>query len=276
MTPTIRPMLASTPERLDWPRGGLWVQPKYDGLRCLIDPEAGPVLRSGEPIPCPEVREALSDPRMVGFDGELTAPGGLEAAQSTFTSQSTPPEGWRFTAFDDVTAFSQPFAVRLARLRAREAALPACALISPARFAATAGEAAEAFAAVVSDHREQDTRRSLDGLILRSPIRAYREGRTTAFRGEAMKLKPASEGEAFILDLTVRRDDRSAIGSIMVQVGTDAMWVPLAMPRDAARRLHRERDRTVGRQAVLRWWGITAKGKPRSAFAVAIRRDLAA
>lgn len=276
MTRPVTPMLATTAPRLTWPQGGLWVQPKFDGLRCIVDPVAGPMLRSGETVPCPAVHAALSDPALIGLDGELTAPGGLEAAQSAFTGQGAPPAEWRFTAFDDLTAFSQPFSRRLERLRSRADRLPPVALISPARHAGTAAEAAEAFAAVVADHRAQDPSRDLDGLILRNPRFAYREGRASAHRAELVKIKPMDEGEAPILDVARRHDDPAALGSLMIHADGRDQWVPAGLPRDAARRLWRERAAIVGRPAVVRWWGRTGRGALRNAVAVAVRRDLAA
>ena len=275
MTRPVTPMLAITAPRLTWPTGGMWVQPKFDGLRCIVDPVAGPMLRSGEPVPCPAVRAALADAALIGLDGELTAPGGLEAAQSAFTGQGAPPAGWRFTAFDDLTAFSQPFARRLEKLRSRAAGLPPFALISPARHAATAADAAEAFAAVVADHRAQDPARDLDGLILRNPRFAYREGRASAHRAELVKIKPMDEGETPILDVAARHDDPDALASVMIHAAGRDQWVPAGLPRAEARRLWSERDGVIGRPAVIRCWGRTGRGALRHAVAVAVRRDLA-
>lgn len=276
MTLPVRPMLAVTAPTLKWPRSGFWVQPKFDGVGCLIDPALGPVTLSGQPIPCPAVRDALSHRALIGLHGELTAPGGLEAAQSAFMGSGQPPADWRFTAFDDLTAFSRPFEQRLARLRSKDDRLPDFALISPARHAATAAEAPEAFAAVVADQTAQDGRRHLDGLILRSPEQPYREGRASAYRGEAIKLKPSDEGEAEVLDVSARRDDQTAVGALQVRSAAGAVWVPAALPRDAARALWAERDSLPGRPATLRWWGLTSRGGLRNAIAVSIRRDRAA
>lgn len=269
------PMLAVASPSLKWPKGGFWVQPKFDGLRCLVDPVAGPILRSGAPVPCPAVREALSDPRLVGLDGELTAPGGLEAAQSAFTRQAAPPKGWRFTAFDDLTAFSRPYAARLDRLRARAEGLPAFALISPARHAPTAAAAPQAFADVVCDQLAQDPSRELDGLILRSPLWGYREGKASAWRGELLKVKPMSEGEAPIIDLAARRDDPDALGAVCVEMSGRKVWAPAGLRRGDARLLWACRDSLHLAPAVIRWWGRTATGDLRNPVMSALRRDLA-
>lgn len=273
MSARIRPMQAVAAGALAWPSSGFWVQPKFDGLGCIIDPRHGPRLLSGAEIPCRAVREALGDSRLNGLHGELTAPGGLEAAQSGFMRDGAPPAGWRFTAFDDVTVMTRPFEARLANMRRREDALPAFALISPARFAARLGDAVAAFAEVVADHRRQEAARQLDGLILKSPLRRYHEGKASAFRGEALKLKPMNEGEAEILDVRARRDDPHALASVQVRRDGADLWAPMAIDRAQARSLWADRTGLIGRDAVLRWWGLTSSGRPRHAVAVALRRD---
>lgn len=276
----LRPMLAVEAPRLTWGPDGFWVQPKFDGLRCLIDPTAGPVLRSGGAVHNPRVREVLSDPALAGLDGELTAPGGLEAAQSAFTSNRPPPAGWTFTAFDDASSPALAFAERLQRLRQRLAHLPAHVRAhvrpSPAQLASREVDAQGAFAAVITAMQAEGTPRALDGLILRRSGAAYHEGKASAFRGELIKLKPMSEGECPVLDLSARPDAPDCLGAVQVRHGGATVWAPAGMPRADARRLWRERDSVIGKSAVIRWWGTTARGLPRHAVAVALRRDLAA
>lgn len=275
MSRPISPMLAVTAANVRWTPDGFWAMPKYDGLRCIIDPTTGPVLRSGSPVPCPAVREALSDRRLIGLDGELTAPGGLEAAQSAFTGHAAPPPGWRFTAFDDLSAFSLPFSDRLARLRSKADNLPDFATVSPARFAAGPDDAPGVFADVVCDQLAQDPCRSLDGLILRSPAWPYREGKASAHRGELLKVKPMSEGEMPILDIAARSDDAGALGAVRLACAGRSVWAPVGMRRGDARLLWTCRDSLIDAPAVIRWWGRTTAGSLRNPVMVAIRRDLA-
>lgn len=273
-TVPIRPMLAVTADYLAaWPAEGFWVQPKFDGLRCIVDPDRGPCLRSGEPIPNPFVREALQDPAVLGLDGELCAPGGLEAAQRAFTGASPPPEGWRFHAFDDLAAYSSPFETRLARLRRRR--LPPWATASPARRMLAPEDAAGAFAQVLADLRETEPATTVDGVVLRHPGRPYREGRASAARCEAIKVKPCDEAEARLADVRARDDAGDTLGAVQVHFGGRPLWAPAAMPRAQARDLWAERDQLEGQAVTLRWWGLTASGLPRHAIAVAVRRDLA-
>lgn len=271
----IRPMLAVTADYpVAWSPAGFWVQPKFDGIRCLIDPVAGPVTRTGQPIASTAVRELLSDPALIGLDGELTAPGGLQAAQSAFTGSGPPPAGWRFTAFDDLTAFGQPFSARQARLRRRAQAFPVFALASPARLAFAADDLPGVFAALLDDHRRQDPATQLDGFCLRAADRAYHEGKASAWRGELIKLKPMDEAEAVILDVTARSDDRAAVGAFQVRLGTLVFWTPVALDRAALQAMWSDRSALIGAAVTLRWWGTTARGLPRHAVAVALRRDI--
>lgn len=273
-TAPIRPMLAVTADYLAaWPAEGFWVQPKFDGLRCIVDPVLGPRLRSGEPIPNPHVRALLQDPAVRGLDGELCAPGGLEAAQSAFMGAGPPPEGWRFHAFDDLAAFSAPFTARLERLRRRR--LPPWAAAAPARRARAPDDCAAAFAGVLADLRAIDPATTVDGVILRNPARPYREGRASAHRGELIKVKPFDEAEAWLADVRARDDDGAALGAVQVQFGGQGLWAPVAMPRALARDLWAQRDALEGQAVTLRWWGLTGTGRPRHAIAVAIRRDCA-
>lgn len=273
----IRPMLAVTADYpVTWSPAGFWVQPKFDGIRCLIDPVAGPVTRTGQPIANTTVREMLSDAALIGLDGELTAPGGLEAAQSAFTGSRPPPDGWRFTAFDDLTAFGQPFSARQARLRRRGEAFPAFALASPGRLATAADELPDVFAALLDDHRRQDPATHLDGFCLRAADRAYHEGKASAWRGELIKLKPMDEAEAIILDVSARSDDGAAVGAVQVRLGSLVFWTPLALDRSTLQAMWSDQAALVGSAVTLRWWGTTARGLPRHAVAVAIRRDLPA
>ena len=274
-TQQIRPMLAVTAAYpLPWGPPGFWIQPKFDGFRCMVDPVAGPVTRTGAPIKNRHVREALSDPALIGLDGELTAPGGLEAAQSAFSADRPPPPGWRFTAFDDLTAFSRPFSDRLARLRRRGEGLPPWARVSPARLARGPDDLTATYAALLDDHDRQDPTTDLDGFCLRRADRPYHEGKASAVRGELFKVKPMSEGEAILLDVAGRGDDPHAIGAVQVRHCGRAFWAPFGMPRDLARALWRDRDGLPGAAVTLRSWGTTGHDLPRHAVAVAIRRDL--
>ncbi len=274
-TVPIRPMLAvlaSGP--IAFPPQGLFVQPKFDGVRCLIDPDTGPRLRGGGAIPNPHLRATLEDHRLAGLDGEITAPGGLQPAQSMVSGHLPLPEGWRFTAFDDVCAFSSGFSHRLQALRRRADRLPDYARISPTLPVARLDDLPDAVAALVAESASSTV--ALDGVCMRHPDRPYREGKAAAFRQELLKLKPMDEGERTVLDVAARADDPDCLGALEVSDQGRRFWAPAAMPRAEGRRLWGARTDLIGSQATLRWWGRTTGGALRHATALAFRRDLAA
>lgn len=73
-SPKFRPMLAGTisTEYYAAEIDKYVMQPKYDGIRCIIHPNLGPVTRQLKPIPNPMIRAKLSsDKKLIGLDGEL-------------------------------------------------------------------------------------------------------------------------------------------------------------------------------------------------------------
>lgn len=261
----LKPMLAAsaTLDDLIFP---MFAQVKYDGVRCIVDPSAGPVTREGRPFSNPGLIAALRPDRLAGFDGELIAPGGFEAAQSAFLGSAPLPDGWRFVAFD-LAGSAAPFSERIAGLRRRaERDGRAEIMVAPTWRVESCAQAEAAFARGLSEGGE--------GAIFRADGWAYREGRGSLHRRDLLKVKASGETEAVVLDLYPRADDPAAVGVLRVDWRGRKLMVPAAMPRDLARRLWTRRDDLPGALASLRHCGQTAAGLPRGAVLVGLRRDL--
>ena len=246
-----------------------WSQEKHDGVGGLVCPSDGLHTKEGRPLPNRQVRAFLSQRALWGLHGELTAPGGFEAAQSAFMGSAPPPPGWRFRVFD-LAQSSMPFAQRLARARQMVDSLGAqdTVQISPARSHRSLDSVQDALAEVVG--------RGGEGLVLHAGSWGYREGRASVTRGEALKLKPTDEIEATILAVTPREDDADAVGAVTLTSGGQVFSAPVAMSRALAARLWTLRANLPGRPGTVRHMGRTKNGVPRGAVFIGVRRDLAA
>ncbi len=262
----LKPMLAvsATLDDLAFP---CFAQVKYDGVRCIIDPAAGPITREGLVFPNPRLIEALRPDRLGGLDGELIAPGGFEAAQSAFMGSGPLPAGWRFMAFDTAGS-AAPFPERVGNLRRRvERAACEAVEVAPTWRVETAFQAEAAFARGLAEGGE--------GAIFRADGWAYREGKGSLHRRDLLKVKASGETEAEIIEARQREDDPAAIGSVRVIWRGRAFSVPAAMPRDQARALWTRRASLPGALASLRHCGLTGSGLPRGAVLIGLRRDVA-
>lgn len=246
-----------------------WSQEKHDGVGAIVDPHAGLVSKEGHPIPNSAAREILDQRALWGAHGELIAPGGFEAAQSAFMGSGALPSGWRFMVHD-LAGSSMPFRDRLTTATRMVESLGAQNVvhISPARACRTLGE--------VHDHLAEVVERGGEGIVLKCGAWGYREGKASAKRGEALKIKPTDEAEAEILDVIARQDDEAAAGSVMLRLGARVFSAPVAMPRALAARLLTLKANLPGRLGTVRFSGFTRDGVPRCAAFIGVRRDLAA
>ncbi|MEH0194598.1 hypothetical protein V7S57_02565 [Caulobacter sp. CCNWLY153] len=246
-----------------------FAQEKHDGVGGLVDPLAGLVSKTGQPIANKDARQLLSIPALWGLHGELTAPGGFEEAQSVFAASSGLPSGWRFMVFDHAGS-SAAFVDRLAMARRKVESLGAQDVVQivPARKVTTL--------AAVRDALEEVISRNGEGLVLKCGPWGYREGKASSTRGEAVKVKPTDELEASILEVRARADDPEAAGSVLLDLGGQAFAAPVALSRAQAMRLMTQRASLPGRAGTIRFSGFTERGVPRCARFIGVRRDLAA
>jgi DNA ligase-1 len=181
--------------KLEYP---LLASAKLDGFRCFITKD-GPRSRTLKPIPNREIREALSDPRLYGLDGELIVgdahdPQVFNISSSYIRSHDKRGGDWTFYAFDRWDVPDMPFHRRFISiengvfLNYRH---PQCGVVNHCYV-------------LDPDHLLEYEQICLDagyeGLILRHPTASYKYGRTTATEG-SWKYKRFIDGEAHIIGM---------------------------------------------------------------------------
>jgi DNA ligase-1 len=174
-------------ERLHYP---LIVQPKYDGIRCLVT-EEGAMSRKLKHIPNSYIQNLLcSSRKLIGLDGELIAGETYNKTSSAVMSRDGIPE-FTYYVFDlwneDVPYTERIIKVGMILMDTKFF----CIKISPASVAHNADEVLKAFA-------ELDELRC-DGVILRDPQGMYKFGRSTVRQQWLMKYKVFDDAEAEVI-----------------------------------------------------------------------------
>ena len=223
-----RPMLAATLKELSEidtePR---WlIQPKIDGIRCLIHPEYGVVSRSFKPIPNLHIQKALSP--LIGqamLDGEITlnaepdtnensVANGFNNVQSAVMSRYGVPK-FVYNVFDVFSDPDVPMRTRVNTLNQNYTAwiriVPQIRLVETRTLAHGPQQ--------IIGQIEPDTRkvtfkfdtvqmlqlmfsdylsRGYEGMILRHPEGIYKSGRSTLRQGYLLKYKVFQTAEATV------------------------------------------------------------------------------
>lgn len=194
----MKPMLASkAPDdfsRLPYPQ---LASPKLDGIRCLINSQGQPVSRTLKPIRNRDIAGMLSDPRLIGLDGELivgdpNASDCMRQTNSGVMSYDKPlrDDQWKFYVFDIWNRGGQtPFHITQERLaeyadHPQIVVVPQHGCTSPAQI-------------------EQCEKQYLDdgyeGIMLRNPHGRYKFGRSTVREGHLLKVKRFQQAEAKVV-----------------------------------------------------------------------------
>lgn len=187
---TFKPTLAYTVKDFDSIRFPVLASPKLDGIRCiLIDGVA--YSRSMKPIPNRYVQERLSAIKG-SYDGELivgapNAPDVFNKTTSGVMSRDGQPE-FTFHVFDDPTSDNE-FAARLAVIQI-DAEDDLLEVVSH-KLIRNAAELSEYEAAMVEEGYE--------GIMIRDPKGAYKQGRSTEKEGILGKVKRFEDAEATIV-----------------------------------------------------------------------------
>jgi DNA ligase-1 len=172
------------------------------------------VTRSFKPIPNDHIRETLSDPRLVGFDGEIMIPySGWESetdrltvdqigmfekfnqVQSRVMSKGGQPE-FRFAVFDlvDFHRPDEPFTSRLGSLIERYIVLrESLPLMWTPQVLVNHREVEYQLAKFLEEGHE--------GMMLRHPEGPYKFGRSTLNQGYLVALKEFEDAEGTVVDM---------------------------------------------------------------------------
>ncbi|UUV43254.1 DNA ligase [Rhodobacter phage RcCWillis] len=183
-----KPLLAHTVESMDSVQFPVMAAPKLDGIRCLIvNGEA--VTRSLKPVPNAYVRDRLRG--LPDYDGELivgrvNAPDVFNVSTSGIMSRDGEPE-FTFHVFD-VHSMAAPFEARYLEIDpfiSRHVALVGHDLLH------TVEELSEFEARCIAD--------GFEGVMIRDPRGAYKNGRSTVRDRILGKVKRFADTEATII-----------------------------------------------------------------------------
>lgn len=266
----VKPMLADDYRTLvkkpSWLARPFFVQPKFDGYRCLVkvgDEEVRAVSRNGKPLVLTErLTEALDYLPPGVYDGELYTHGlAFGAVQSLITDVAHPEREERlvFVIFDIVSPL--PFEDRLEDLTldlSPGVEVAKTTLIDPSEDGALdrAREAAEAD--------------GYEGLILRDPAGRYEYKRTKSL----LKLKSFFDEEFLVMDIFQGEGKNAGTAVLECWVDGDRYFTVTAPGTyDAKREVWENRDRYIGRKLTVRYQEKSAEGIPRFPVAVSFKED---
>lgn len=288
----MKPLLAYTVK--DTPRFPVMASPKLDGIRCLIV-DGVAVSRTLKPIPNAYVREMLAG--LPNFDGELivgnpTAPNCFQVTTSAVMSRDGSPD-FTYRVFD-LHSETRPFCERLQAAHDATVAdidtllLPI--LTVPHKAIRDAEELAEYEAEVVAAGYE--------GVMIRDPMGAYKEGRSTEREGILGKIKRFEDAEAEIIGFeellhngntavtnALGRTERSTakdgltggdtLGALICRAAGYAESFKIGTGYTAAQRaqLWGQRDSLLGQLAKFKHQPSGAKDAPRFPVFAGIRLD---
>ena len=194
-----KPMLAdsmSWPQDIDRLRFPLYASIKLDGIRCLLDPDKGPVSRSLKPIPNDHIREILEPWCEYALDGELIAvpynPSFQKTASAVMTEEGYP--DFVFWCFDSYKNMSHTFEARQNYIRNSVRVTGRHVVILEQNYILNEKELRTLYKTVIDDGGEE-------GLILRSPEGIYKSNRSTFKEQGMIKVKPVHEAEGRIVDV---------------------------------------------------------------------------
>lgn len=188
----MKPMLAATVKstaELMYPK---LVSPKLDGVRCLII-DGVAMSRSLKPIPNEWVQKCFGRRELNGLDGELIV--GDDNASDVYTrtvsgvmtKSGRPTIG--FSVFDDFSV-QNTFVVRLGIAEKRVLKHQGPIDLVKHEYVENEG--------MLLKYELQTLANGYEGVMLRNPGGAYKQGRSTLNEGGLLKLKRFEDGEAVI------------------------------------------------------------------------------
>lgn len=254
------PMLASRFDPAIHEPAGYLVSEKLDGVRARWDGQRL-LTRNGNPIDVPAWFTA-GWPRQ-SMDGELwTRRGEFQQVSDLVRALRRNDAGWRpvrFMAFD-LPADGGGFARRSTRLRSLVLAAGVATLGVIAQVPVRDRNALQARLQAVVDAGGE-------GLMLHRAQARYQAGRSEAL----LKFKPFDDAEARVVGYRAGKGKYAGmVGALLVEDARGRRFGIGSGLRDA----DRARPPRIGEQVTFRYQGLTAKGTPRFARYLRVRRDV--
>lgn len=192
----VKCMLAcKTPDDLSVMRFPMLVSNKLDGIRCLVI-DGVAYSRNMKPIPSPFVQAAFGRSELNGFDGELiagpaNAPDVYRRTMSAVMSDHPDDNDVQYHVFDILIPETKvSLHLRLPVLAGRAKLMGRVVVVKQA----------EVFSMdALLDREARVLHDGYEGLIMRDPMSAYKNGRSTIKEQGMVKLKRFVDGEATIL-----------------------------------------------------------------------------
>ena len=197
MIEKLRPMLAcKTPEDLSILNFPVLHSPKLDGIRCLIT-EQGPMSRTMKPIRNEHVCSTLSDPTLIGLDGELivgdpTSKTVYRDTNSAVMSIKGSPD-FTYYVFDRWDLYEHPFSDRLSALEDLYATGVLQAPVKLHRHSL----ARDVYQLLEAEERALEA--GYEGLVTRLPDAPYKFNRSTLKEQGMVKIKRFEDAEAEVI-----------------------------------------------------------------------------
>ena len=179
------------------------VQPKADGCRggFLTDQFTG---RSLKPHKNKALTAFYSQPCFKGLDGELFVGDDPAAADlcrktssvcGTINSKEIP----SYMVFDYITEFPAPYKVRIEQAREKVAQLQG---LFPDHNIQLVRSVHVGTASLLAHYEQEWLAEGFEGLVLRAPDGAYKEGRSTVKEGGLLRIKRFTDAEALVVGIT--------------------------------------------------------------------------
>lgn len=189
--PTIKPMLAATPDTLTTLQYPVIASPKYDGIRCIVI--GGKALtRSLKPIPNPHIRKTIEASGINGLDGEIIVKGTFQDCASAVMNGEGKPD-FEFHAFDSYLIPSLPF---VDRVKAVAEVVKYAKLTWLKAVEQVPINSAEE---LIEYERRVVEELNFEGVMIRKPDGPYKFGRSTVREGYLMKIKRWTTEEAVVI-----------------------------------------------------------------------------
>ena len=270
-----QPMLAhSKVPDLDTIEYPCYIQPKLDGIRCLmVDGVA--YSRKMKPIPNLHIQECLKG--LHGLDGELMVNGDFNKVQSAVMSIEGTPDFY-YVVYDKWD-YEAPY-------KARQYEVTDTVLGLNSKYVCAIDSGVVNNAQEASSELEYYLELGYEGAIIRSFDSPYKQGRSTAKEGYLLKLKKFDDSEATVVGFVERlhntntkeRDERGyakrstkkegmvpsdTLGALVLD--WNGVTVECGTGFDDAQRkeIWENRDKYLDRLVTFKYQGVSAKGVPR-------------